>query len=177
MDDLLYPVLVRALHKTDGGGYIAVVPDLLGCLADGETASEALANVTDAIAEWIEECKRLNWPVPSPNSSFSRAAAERETWKRAVKERDEIIALQRKLVDEQKAGLEKLESQLADLSKKVEEITGTHGVVDNGDEWHFVPVSVTAADWKGAASGTFSTSLLAAITPSTEAKPDAPERH
>ena len=49
-----YSVLIRALPVDDGGGWLAMVPDLPGCSSDGETQMEALNNVQDAIS-YIEK--------------------------------------------------------------------------------------------------------------------------
>jgi predicted RNase H-like HicB family nuclease len=46
--------------------FIAEVPELLGCAADGATYQEALANVEAVIQEWIETAKELGRPVPEP---------------------------------------------------------------------------------------------------------------
>ena len=46
--------------------FIAVVPELPGCMADGETRQEALSAVEIVIAEWIEMAKELGRPVPEP---------------------------------------------------------------------------------------------------------------
>jgi antitoxin HicB len=54
MSRLSYPVVVQPLKDEDGGGFIATVPDSPGCLSDGETPQEALANVDDATKAWIE---------------------------------------------------------------------------------------------------------------------------
>jgi len=51
---LKHAVLIEPLSESDGGGYIATVPDLPGCMSDGDTAEEALRNVQDAIASWLE---------------------------------------------------------------------------------------------------------------------------
>ena len=67
MPDLDYPVIIEPLSPEDGGGFIATVPDLPGCMSDGETAEAALANVRDAIAAWIEEARVLGRPVPAPS--------------------------------------------------------------------------------------------------------------
>lgn len=67
MPDLDYPVIIEPLSAADGGGFIATVPDLPGCMSDGETAEAALANVRDAIAAWIEETRALGRPVPAPS--------------------------------------------------------------------------------------------------------------
>jgi predicted RNase H-like HicB family nuclease len=46
--------------------FIAEVPELAGCMADGETYQEALANVETVIDEWIETAKELGRPIPEP---------------------------------------------------------------------------------------------------------------
>jgi predicted RNase H-like HicB family nuclease len=51
-----YQVVVGPLSEEDGGGYGATVPELPGCMSDGETPQEALENVYDAIACWVEAC-------------------------------------------------------------------------------------------------------------------------
>lgn len=46
--------------------FIAEVPELAGCAADGSTRQEALANVEIVIGEWIETAKELGRPIPEP---------------------------------------------------------------------------------------------------------------
>ncbi len=46
--------------------FIAEVPELPGCAADGKTYQEALANVEVIIREWIETAKELGRPIPVP---------------------------------------------------------------------------------------------------------------
>jgi predicted RNase H-like HicB family nuclease len=46
--------------------FIAEVPELPGCAADGATYQEALANVEIIIQEWIETAKELGRPIPEP---------------------------------------------------------------------------------------------------------------
>ena len=46
--------------------YIAEVPELPSCAADGSTYQEALANVEVIIQEWIETAKELGRPIPEP---------------------------------------------------------------------------------------------------------------
>lgn len=46
--------------------FIAEVPELPGCAADGATYQEALANVEVVIQEWIETAKQLGRPIPEP---------------------------------------------------------------------------------------------------------------
>jgi len=42
------------------------VPELPGCMADGATYQEALANVQVIIQEWIETARELGRPIPEP---------------------------------------------------------------------------------------------------------------
>lgn len=67
MTQLVYPVLIEPLSEEDGGGFFATVPDLPGCMSDGETPEEALLNVQDAIATWIEAAMELGRPIPQPS--------------------------------------------------------------------------------------------------------------
>ena len=62
-----YPVVIEPLPDEDGGGFVASVPDLPGCMSDGETPEAALANVSDAITAWIEAATDLGRPVPGPS--------------------------------------------------------------------------------------------------------------
>jgi predicted RNase H-like HicB family nuclease len=44
--------------------FIAEVPELPGCAADGETYQEAVQNVEIIMQEWIETAKELGRPIP-----------------------------------------------------------------------------------------------------------------
>jgi predicted RNase H-like HicB family nuclease len=46
--------------------FIAEVPELPGCAADGETYQQALHNVESVMQEWIETAKDLGRPIPEP---------------------------------------------------------------------------------------------------------------
>ncbi len=46
--------------------FIAEVPELPGCAADGMTYQEAVANVEVVIKEWIETAQELGRPIPEP---------------------------------------------------------------------------------------------------------------
>ena len=64
---LKYPVLVSPLSDDDGGGFLATVPDLPGCMSDGETPAEAIENVQDAIEEWLDLARKLGREIPTPS--------------------------------------------------------------------------------------------------------------
>jgi antitoxin HicB len=69
-----YAIIVEPLPAEDGGGFVATVPDLPGCMSDGETPQEAFANVEDAIKAWIEAAKDLCHNVPQPTRRFAMTA-------------------------------------------------------------------------------------------------------
>lgn len=53
--------------------FVAEVPELPGCAADGQTYQEALANVETIIAEWIETAHELGRPIPVPRGRLAFA--------------------------------------------------------------------------------------------------------
>jgi predicted RNase H-like HicB family nuclease len=57
----------------DDQAFIAEVPELPGCSADGATYQEALANVEAIIREWIETAKDLGRPIPEPKGRLAFA--------------------------------------------------------------------------------------------------------
>jgi antitoxin HicB len=66
MRGLEYTVVISVLPPNDGGGFLAMVPDLPGCVSDGETREEAARNIQGAIQSWIDEAERLGRQVPRP---------------------------------------------------------------------------------------------------------------
>ena len=48
----------------DDNKFLAVVPELLGCMSDGDTAMEALENVEVVMKEWIETAKVTGREIP-----------------------------------------------------------------------------------------------------------------
>ena len=57
----------------DDNAYIAEVPELPGCMADGPTAGEALQNVERIAQEWIETAREMGRPVPVPKGRLKYA--------------------------------------------------------------------------------------------------------
>ena len=70
---LEYPVVIQPLPRGEGGGFVALVPDLPGCMSDGETAEAALTSVMDAVTAWIEEANATGRPVPPPSRHLQAA--------------------------------------------------------------------------------------------------------
>ncbi len=53
--------------------FIAEVPELPGCAADGKTYKEAVENVEGIMQEWIETAKELGRPIPKPKGRLKYA--------------------------------------------------------------------------------------------------------
>lgn len=59
-----YRIVLTPLPAEDGGGFLGTVPDLPGCMSDGETPAEALKNTRDAMQGWLEVAADLGRPLP-----------------------------------------------------------------------------------------------------------------
>ncbi len=53
--------------------YLAEVPELPGCMADGDTPRKALTHVEKVIAEWIQTAKSLGRTIPQPRGRLTYA--------------------------------------------------------------------------------------------------------
>ena len=69
MNEIGYTFKINILPEEEGGGYLIEFPDLLGCVSDGNTIDEAIANGRDAILCWIETAKQHDDEIPLPYSS------------------------------------------------------------------------------------------------------------
>jgi predicted RNase H-like HicB family nuclease len=53
--------------------YIAEVPELAGCMADGKSYAEAIRNAETVISEWIETARDLGREIPVPRGRLAYA--------------------------------------------------------------------------------------------------------
>ena len=53
--------------------FVVEVPELPGCMADGGSYEEAVANAQAVIAEWIETARSLGRPIPEPRGKLAYA--------------------------------------------------------------------------------------------------------
>jgi antitoxin HicB len=56
------------LTLDEGGRYLVEFPDLPGCISDGQTVAEAVANPRDAQAAWIAAMREAGRPIPAPGA-------------------------------------------------------------------------------------------------------------
>jgi antitoxin HicB len=61
-----YQFTVRPLSKDEGGGYLVEYPDIPGCLSDGETIEEAIANGREALRDCIDVFRESGRKAPKP---------------------------------------------------------------------------------------------------------------
>ncbi len=66
-----YEIIIYWSGEDDS--FIAEVPELPGCAADGASYQEALTNAETIIAEWIETAKELGRPIPQPKGRLQFA--------------------------------------------------------------------------------------------------------
>lgn len=59
--------------SSEDNTYLAEVPELPGCMADGKTYYEALRNAEQIIDEWIETAQRIGRAIPQPKGRLAYA--------------------------------------------------------------------------------------------------------
>ena len=62
----MHKYTIEIFYSEEDEGYIAVVPELPGCSAFGETEEEALKEIKTAIELWIEAAKKEGREIPKP---------------------------------------------------------------------------------------------------------------
>jgi antitoxin HicB len=67
MSNTEYRFTVRPLSEEEGGGYLIEFSDLPGCMSNGETIEQAIANGEDAKRCWIAAIKEARRPIPPPS--------------------------------------------------------------------------------------------------------------
>ena len=63
-----YAIRIEPLSSDEGGGFLVTVPDLPGCMADGETVEQAIAEVHDAFDAWAMAEQEDKGDLPAPKA-------------------------------------------------------------------------------------------------------------
>jgi predicted RNase H-like HicB family nuclease len=63
-----YEIIIYWSEEDDS--FVVEVPELPGCVSDGETYIEALQNVQTVMQEWIETAQELGRPIPQPRGKL-----------------------------------------------------------------------------------------------------------
>jgi antitoxin HicB len=69
MSESRYPIII---YPVEEGGYVAEVPALKGCLAQGETPDECLRELEKVQILWLETAKRNNQKLPSAEEILAK---------------------------------------------------------------------------------------------------------
>lgn len=136
-----YPIVVRKLTDDEGGGYFAFAPDLTGCVADGDSADEAVVNIAGAIAEWLDEARRLNRDIPAPGNASRRLAKERSDMAELIRRQDRLI---RSLTSDVQAQLDALGSEVVALSAEVAGMSEGLAEASDLQPWRGHPVALSS---------------------------------
>jgi predicted RNase H-like HicB family nuclease len=57
----------------DDNSFVVEMPELPGCMADGQSYAEAVKNAEEIIDEWIETARKLGRPIPEPQGKLAYA--------------------------------------------------------------------------------------------------------
>ena len=69
--DSKYEIIIFWRQEDDA--FVAEVPELPGCMADGKTYQAALSNAEKIIQEWVETARELGRSIPEPKGRLSYA--------------------------------------------------------------------------------------------------------
>ena len=69
--DNKYEIII--FWSSEDNSFVAEVPELPGCMADGNTYQEALSNAEIIIEEWIETATKLGRIIPEPKGRLAYA--------------------------------------------------------------------------------------------------------
>jgi antitoxin HicB len=108
-----YDIVIVKLSEKDGGGFLGYVPDLPGCMSDGETRMEALVNTELAIKEWVDAAKKVKKPIPSVGTVKRQALKMRAVVQKTIDETRQII----EKVESVDSKIEKLVADVKDLQE------------------------------------------------------------
>lgn len=86
-----YPIVIVRIDDTEGGGFLALAPDLHGCMGDGDTQEAAVADLRSAMGEWIAEAQAEGLDIPAPGAKAEAARAELDALYNLLDEQGEVI--------------------------------------------------------------------------------------
>lgn len=66
-----YEVIIYWSEEDDS--FVAEMPELAGCMSDGETAEDALKNIQIVATEWLETAKEIGRDIPKPKGRLQYA--------------------------------------------------------------------------------------------------------
>lgn len=85
-----YPFHLALPPHGEGEGWLVTFPDLPGCIADGATEEEAIANAREAFVAWMTSAVADQVPIPAPHSGPAQDSGRSDAF--SVEQRDRIRA-------------------------------------------------------------------------------------
>jgi antitoxin HicB len=82
LERIPYPFTVRPLSEDEGSGYLVEFPDLPGCISDGKTPEEAIANGRDALKSYLLTAREFKQGVPKPTCLVAEGLGRRASRRR-----------------------------------------------------------------------------------------------
>lgn len=126
-----YIIVVAPIPTEDGGGFVARVPDLTGCMGDGPTPEAAVTDARRAIIEWLDAYQTMGRQVPAPGG-FITAQRQRQT--------DEIITLQG-MIQSLQAELGQYASLAARIDAIEAEVKNLAATIADLEPWGQYPIT------------------------------------
>ena len=97
MTEIAYEIILY--WSKDDGAFVAEVPELSGCAADGATYQEAVANAELVIKQWIETARESGRSIPAPRGKLISAHLTRDSLANDKQEPAELEQTFQRLVD------------------------------------------------------------------------------
>jgi len=60
-------------YSNDDQSFVAEIPELPGCMADGQSYQEAVSNAEQVIQEWLDTARQMRRPIPQPRGKLMYA--------------------------------------------------------------------------------------------------------
>lgn len=70
----MHPYLIEMFWSEDDQAWLCTAPDLPGCSAGGNSPVEAVREMEDAIASWVDACANMGKDLPQPLARPQKAA-------------------------------------------------------------------------------------------------------
>ncbi len=71
MSEIMHKYEIIIYWSDEDKVFVAEVPELKGCMAHGETQSEAVKNINEAMELWIETAKEFGDKIPEPKGKLA----------------------------------------------------------------------------------------------------------
>lgn len=120
---MMYNYDINLKWSDQDNAWIALVPDLPGCMADGETPEEAIAEVRKSIQDWIDESRRIEYPVPAPPPTIENIAKAGELLNKSALAR--LLGVGTRTLSSR---IERRTPLSTEESKRVQKVLSEHGV-------------------------------------------------